>query len=43
LEEANYKPACVVVDLELLEGEGTELLKELDRLRVLVLIGSRNL
>ena len=43
LEEANCKPACVVVDLELLEGEGTGLLKELDGLPVLVLIGSRNL
>ena len=30
LEKANHKKsACVVVDLELLEGEGTELLKEL--------------
>ena len=43
LEEANHKPACVVVDLELLEGEGTEVLEELDGLPMLVLIGSRNL
>jgi two-component system, OmpR family, KDP operon response regulator KdpE len=43
LEEANQKPACVVVDLDLPDGEGTELLKELDGLPVLVLIGSRNL
>ncbi len=43
LEEANHKPACVVVDLELLEGEGTEVLEVLDGLPMLVLIGSRNL
>ena len=43
LEEANYKPACVVVDLELPEGEGTEVLEEVDGQPVLALIGSRNL
>jgi DNA-binding NarL/FixJ family response regulator len=43
LEEANYKPACVVVDLELPEGEGTEVLEEVDGIPVLALIGSRNL
>jgi DNA-binding NarL/FixJ family response regulator len=42
LDEANRKPACVVVDLDLPEGEGTEVLKELDRVPVLALIGSRN-
>jgi DNA-binding NarL/FixJ family response regulator len=44
LAEANHKkPACVVVDLDLPEREGTEVLKELDGLPVLALIGSRNL
>ena len=43
LEEANHKPACVVFDLEPLEGEGTEVLEVLDGLSMLVLIGSRNL
>jgi len=37
------KPACVVVDLDLPEGEGTEVLKELDGTPVLALIASRNL
>ncbi len=32
LEEANQKPACVIVDLDLPDGEGTELLKELNGL-----------
>jgi DNA-binding NarL/FixJ family response regulator len=44
LGEANQKkPACVVVDLDLPKGEGTEVLKELDGTPVLALIGSRNL
>ena len=43
LEEANQKPACVIVDLDLPDGEGTELLKELNGLPVLALIRSRNL
>ena len=44
LEEANQKkPACIVVDLDLPDGPGTEVLKELDGLPVLALIGSRNL
>jgi DNA-binding NarL/FixJ family response regulator len=43
LGEANQKPACAVVDLDLPEGEGTELLKQLDGLPVLALIRSRNL
>jgi CheY-like chemotaxis protein len=43
LEEANQKkPACIIVDLDLPEGEGTEVLKELDGLPVLALIRSRN-
>jgi DNA-binding response OmpR family regulator len=43
LEEANQKPACVIVDLDLPDAEGTELLKELNGLRVLALIRSPNL
>ena len=43
LEETNQKPACVIVDLDLPEGEGTELLKQLDGVPVLALIRSRNL
>jgi DNA-binding NarL/FixJ family response regulator len=43
LEEANQQPACVIVDLDLPDGEGTELLKELNGLPVLALIRSRNL
>jgi two-component system, OmpR family, KDP operon response regulator KdpE len=43
LEEANQKPACIIVDLDLPEGEGTEVLKQLDGIPVLALIRSRNL
>ncbi len=43
LEEANQKPACIIVDLDLPDGEGTEVLKQLDGLPVLALIRSRNL
>jgi DNA-binding response OmpR family regulator len=43
LEEADQEPACVVVDLDLPDGEGTEVLKELDGTPVLALIRSRNL
>jgi DNA-binding NarL/FixJ family response regulator len=43
LEEANRKPACVIVDLDLPDREGTDLLKELSALPVLALIRSRNL
>ena len=38
LEEANQEPACIIVDLDLPEGEGIELLKELDGIPVLALI-----
>ena len=38
LEEAHQKPACIIVDLDLPDGEGTELLKELDGTPVLALI-----
>jgi DNA-binding NarL/FixJ family response regulator len=43
LEEADQKPECIIVDLDLPEGEGTELLKELDGVPVLALIRGRNL
>jgi DNA-binding NarL/FixJ family response regulator len=43
LEEADHKPACVVVDLDLPDGQGTEVLKELDGIPVLALIRGRNL
>jgi DNA-binding NarL/FixJ family response regulator len=42
LEEANPKPACIIVDLDLPDGEGTEVLKELDGIPVLALIRSKN-
>jgi DNA-binding NarL/FixJ family response regulator len=42
LEETDQKPACIIVDLDLPEGEGTELLKQLDGIPVLALIESRN-
>ena len=38
LEEANQKPACVIVDLDLPDGEGTEVLKDLNGLPMLALI-----
>ncbi len=43
LEEANQKPACVIVDLDLPEGDGTELLKQLNGLPVVALIRSGSL
>jgi DNA-binding NarL/FixJ family response regulator len=42
LEEANQKPACVIVDLDLPDGEGTEVLKELNGLPMLALLRSPN-
>jgi DNA-binding NarL/FixJ family response regulator len=42
LEEANQKPACIIVDLDLPDGDGTELLKQLDGIPVLAPIESRN-
>jgi two-component system, OmpR family, KDP operon response regulator KdpE len=42
LEEADWKPACIIIDLDLPEGEGTEVLKELDGIPVLALIRSKN-
>jgi DNA-binding NarL/FixJ family response regulator len=38
LEEANQKLACVVVDLDLPDGDGNELLEHLDGIPVLALI-----
>jgi two-component system, OmpR family, KDP operon response regulator KdpE len=43
LEEANQKPACIIVDLDLPDGEGNELLKDLDGIPVLALIKGRSL
>jgi DNA-binding NarL/FixJ family response regulator len=43
LDEANQKPACVIVDLDLPEGEGTELLKVLNGLPVVALVRSCSL
>src|SRR5919112_6087530 len=38
LEEADHKPACIIVDLDLPDGEGNELLEQLDGIPVLGLI-----
>jgi DNA-binding NarL/FixJ family response regulator len=43
LEEANQKPACIIVDPDLPDGEGNELLKELDGMPMLALIKGRSL
>jgi DNA-binding NarL/FixJ family response regulator len=43
LEDADQKPACVIVNLDLPDGDGTELLKQLNGLPVLALIRSHNL
>ncbi len=43
LEEPPRKPACVVLDLDLPEGEGAEVLEGLDGVPVLALIEGRNL
>ena len=43
LEDANQMPVCVLVDLNLPDGDGTELLKQLDGVPVLALSRSRNL
>jgi DNA-binding NarL/FixJ family response regulator len=43
LEDANQMPVCVLVDLDLPDGDGTELLKQLDGVPVLALSRSRNL
>ena len=43
LEEANRKPACVIVDLDLPDKEANELLELLDGIPVLALIKDRSL
>ena len=43
LKEATHKPACIIVDLDLPEGEGNELLEELDGIPMLALIKDRSL
>jgi DNA-binding NarL/FixJ family response regulator len=43
LEEATRKPVCIIVDLDLPDGEANELLKELDGMPVLALIKDRSL
>jgi DNA-binding NarL/FixJ family response regulator len=40
--EANQKPACIIVDLDLPEGEGIEVLKQLEGQPVVALIRSRD-
>jgi DNA-binding NarL/FixJ family response regulator len=42
LGEENRKPICAIVDLDLPEGEWTEVLKRLDGIPLLALIGSRS-
>ena len=42
LDDANQEPDCVIVDLDLPDGEGTELLKQLNGLPMLALIRSPN-
>jgi DNA-binding NarL/FixJ family response regulator len=42
LVEADHKPACVVVDLDLTDGEGTEVLKRVEGVPVLALLRGRN-
>jgi two-component system, OmpR family, KDP operon response regulator KdpE len=43
LDDANQKLACVIVDLDLPDGDGTELLKQLNGLPVVALIRSCSL
>ena len=43
LGEANQKPDCVIVDLDLPDGDGAELLKQLNGLPVLALIKGRSM
>lgn len=43
LEDASRKPACVIVDLDLPDGDGTELLEQLNGLPVLALIKGRSM
>ena len=43
LEDANHKPDCVIVDLDLPDGEGTEVLKHLNGVPTLALINGESL
>jgi DNA-binding NarL/FixJ family response regulator len=43
LEEETRKPACIIVDLDLPDGGGNELLEQLDGIPVLALIKDRSL
>jgi DNA-binding response OmpR family regulator len=43
LDDANQMPVCIIVDLDLPNGDGTELLKQLNGLPVLALIKGRSL
>jgi DNA-binding NarL/FixJ family response regulator len=43
LEAASRRPACVIVDLDLPDGGGNELLEQLDGMPVLALIKDRSL
>jgi DNA-binding response OmpR family regulator len=43
LNDANQKPVCVVVDLDLPDGDGTELVEQLNGLPVLALIKGRSM
>jgi DNA-binding NarL/FixJ family response regulator len=42
LDDLGHKPLCVIVGLDLSEGEGTEVLKRLDGIPLLALIGSHS-
>ena len=42
LDDVGHKPLCVIVGLDLSDGDGTELLGQLDGIPVLALIGSRS-
>jgi DNA-binding NarL/FixJ family response regulator len=42
LDEEDQKPACIIVDLDLPDGDGTALLKQLKGLPVLALIRHQN-
>jgi DNA-binding NarL/FixJ family response regulator len=43
LSDMKDKPACVIVDLELLDGNGVEVIKQLRELPVLALVSGRSL
>ena len=43
LEEATQKPACIMVDLDLQDGGGPELLEDLDGVPLLALVKDRSL